>query len=172
MNEIYLVLCCSGSYDDYRETPVKAFGMHEDAELFAMEMRDRKKKRDENYEKNLLIEQAWRNANPMAKLPRNYPKPEPSFPGPKKHWNEDQKHQLRKVKTWNEQTVADIQAKNRAYFAALSTVNEAFKSTLPFRKEKIWTRWIAIRIGQLRPFPSWNNVYRRRHIRSPASCSA
>lgn len=130
MNEIYLVMHCSGSYDEYRETPVRSFADSAAAELFAIEMRDRKKKRDENYEKSRLLNQAYRDANKMAQLPRNYPKPEPSFPGPKKHWNEDQKHQLRKVKTWNEQTVADIQAKNRAYFEALSKVNDDFKSTL------------------------------------------
>jgi hypothetical protein len=130
MKEIYLVLCCSGSYDDYRETPVKAFGMHEDAELFVMGMHDRKKKRDEIYEKSLLVNQAWRDANPMARAPRNYPKPEPNFIGPRKSWTAEQKEQLRQVKVWNENTVADLQEKNRAYFAALSKVNDDFVSTL------------------------------------------
>ena len=130
MNEIYIVFHCRGSYDDYQEIAVKAFADNDAAELFAEELRERKKKFDVNMDKLRTIEQEWYKHNPWPAPPRGYPKALPSFPGPRKSWTAEQKEKLMQVNNYNEKVTTEFQEKNITHYAARSTITNEFKSTL------------------------------------------
>ena len=124
MDEIYLVLHCTGSYEDYREVALKAFSTVEKAQEIVDTMNIRKKRCDANREKQMLSDQAWRTANPHPIARRGYPKALPHFPGPQKSWTAEQKEKLRQTKAWNKKAEEELAEQNRAWHAAFMTRHE------------------------------------------------
>lgn len=124
MAEIYLVMHCSGSYEDYYEAPVKAFATEAQAQALVDAMNARKLRWDANREKQMLLDQAWRTANPRPMAKKGYPKALPHFPGPQKSWTAEQKEKLSQARTWNRKAEEELAEKNRAWHEAFMTKQE------------------------------------------------
>jgi hypothetical protein len=135
MNEIYLVLHSNGSYDAYQEFPIKAFSKIEKSKEFVDAMYLRKLRWEANSQKQMQMDQEWLTANPYLTIRRGYPKPLPSFPGPRKSWTAEQKEELKQTQNWNKKVEREISEQTRAWNTAYMAKQEEFLLGLS-QKEK------------------------------------
>ena len=126
MSEIYLVLHCSGSYEDYYETPLKAFASKAKAQELVDAMNERKHRWDANRQTQIQLDKDWCNANPRPMAKKVYPKTLPSFSGPQKCWTAEQKEKLSQAKTWNRKAEEEFVEQNCAWHTAFMARQEEF----------------------------------------------
>lgn len=102
MNELYLVMHCHGSYDDYSEVPVLASFDRALLDAKVDELNMRKVARDAAYSAINQHMMGWEQTCPRPRFVDIKDDPLPSFPGKKSSWTAEQRAELKAAKEANQ----------------------------------------------------------------------
>jgi hypothetical protein len=107
LRELYLIMHCSGSYDDYSEVPVLASFDKTLLNAKVEELNTRKVARDAAYSAINQHMTSWEQTSPRPRSANIKDDPLPTFPGKKFNWTTEQKAKLKTAKEANQKKRLD-----------------------------------------------------------------